>query len=574
MNLRAGIRGGVRHAVGLALVLGAALPAARGGPALYLGEGGWAAVTGLPATTPPADGPWNFLDGVWIGRLPEGTATLEWGAGAAKQVVEAQSLPQAPVELPPKRNAFGPCVLAPLSVSFEAMVRNRLWTIVFPREGEAPAFLPLEFPEGRRIELALEIADVETGQQWILRPMRMGREREGGAARVYGGLLDQDVDWTLIVTPAAAGGRCTLQGRVVLTQSAGRLLHVRVLAQTGAAGKPLLQAECPPAVVAATDGTALALLADPEEPRRFRAVTDKPGFTGLEFDLAVTKATGNFPLSATFSLSVEAWPADGAAAAEAGALARLAPAETPVPLPDFATRDGLGTVPRCEPARLRLAHPGGFRDPGDVMQYLMLKTSGLFPDRDWAASAFLCAARDTAGAARIEFRGTEACVAVNPDPDLDTMLEMGPNRGLALLADIQQRKPAAVWIRTLGTSPGLDHNNRALYLCDYPAVWEPGSVAPGVDLRHAEIELLGSLACVLRKAGICLLVEDDGPLALFSTRPADALVCASADPAEMRRQHILAGTRPVVWLAENPGTEATQLARDFGFVRPGKIRQE
>ena len=110
-------------------------------------------------------------------------------------------------------------------------------------------------------------------------------------------------------------------------------------------------------------------------------------------------------------------------------------------------------------------------------------------------------------------------------------------------------------------------------MCDYPAVWADGSPAPAVDLGHAEAELVSSLACALKATGTGLLVEDGGPLAPFTTYYADALVCASADPDEMRRQRALAGPRPVLWIAENPGAAAAALARNLGFVRPGKIEE-
>ena len=542
-------------------------------PVLYDGGGGWAVVTGVPAAQPPPGADWRFEDGNWIGRFPPEAAEIDFGE-TRLPLAAAQVPPLAPAVLPVTRNAFGACVLETLSLRYESMARRRPWTIVFSPSGEEPALQPLEFSAGHPAALALVIEDVQSESHWIPRPMRQGREQAGGAARFYGGLVDDGhLDWSLIVAPAG-DNRYVLQGRVMSVNQPVRLLRVRVLVLAGTTGRPLLQEESPPAVVAVTGGVAVALFADPAEPRRFRAVTDKPGFAGLEFDLAVTKATGNFPQSATFSLTVEAFAAEGAEAAEATALARLPPPDAPVPLPDFVAQAGLEAVPRYEPARMRVVHPGGFRNAGDVLQYLMLKTTGLFENRDWAASAFLCAARDAAGNLRIEFHGDEACLAVNPDPDLEAMLEMGPNRGLALLTDIQRRRPAAVWIRALGASPGLDANNRALYLCDYPAVWEPGATVPGVDLRHAEIELLGSLACVLRKENICLLVQDDGPLAPWSTLHADALVCASTDSGEMRRQHALAGMRPVVWLPENPGAAAEKLAQEFGFVRPGKIRQE
>ena len=105
-------------------------------------------------------------------------------------------------------------------------------------------------------------------------------------------------------------------------------------------------------------------------------------------------------------------------------------------------------------------------------------------------------------------------------------------------------------------------------------MWGDESPLPAVDVRHAEAEWISSLACVLKSAGTCLLVEDAGPLAPFTTYHADALVCASADPAEMRRQRALAGPRPVVWIAENPGPEAVALARELGFVTPGQIGED
>jgi len=86
--------------------------------------------------------------------------------------------------------------------------------------------------------------------------------------------------------------------------------------------------------------------------------------------------------------------------------------------------------------------------------------------------------------------------------------------------------------------------------------------------------LISSLSCVLKSAGTCLLVEDTGPLAPFTTYYADALVCASADEAEMRRQAALAGPRPVLWIAENPGAAAAALALELGFVTPGQIGED
>ena len=552
--------------------------AARAEPVLYAGSGGWGAVSGVPESASPPGADWVFEDGLWVGRIPADAEQLAFGE-IALPVAAALPPPPAPAVLPATSNPFGPCVVRSLSVRYDAQIRGRRWSLVFADEGEEPDFAPLELPGGREVSLAMSLEDVDTGARWALRPARMGREgsmfsREKGNARFYAGAADNgDLEWNLIVAPET-DGRIILQGRVMLMESLARRLRWRVLLRTGAPGVPVLQAELPPAIVSWTGGAAVALFVDPAEPRRFRAATGEPGETGFEFDLAVAKQTGNFPRSATLSLVAGSW-----ASADAETALREAPEWLPragggVGLPAAVARDGLGAATAIEPARMRLAHPGGFRDSFDALQYLLLRASGLFPDGAWAAGAFLCAAQDARGEPRIARAGDTAVVAVNPDPDLETMLELGQNRGRTALDRVRRPGTAAVWLRAGGRDLGTDAQIRALHLCDYPAVWEEGSTAPAVDLGHAEVELIAALACVLKEQGVCLLVEDSGPLAPFTTYHADALVCASADPAEMRRQHALAGPRPVLWTAENPGAEAAELARNFGFVRPSRINED
>ena len=568
---------GVRRAVAAALLAGAGSSPARAAPALYAGEGGWYAVTGLPADVRPSDDLWNFADGVWIGRLSAGLASMEWGTGSAKQIAEAQPVPPPPVVLPATRNAFGACAVRSLSIRYDGTVRSRRWSLVFAGKDEEPDFEPLAFPGRPDAALALELEDVATGQRWPLRPVRRGRE--GGTfakatdARFYGGALpDSDVDWTLIAVPLA-NGRHVLQGQIQLLESDERRFRLRLAVRAGAPGVPVLQEECPPAILAVDGARALALFPDLAEPRRFRAAGGAPDEAAVEFDLALTRATGNFPRRATFSLEVAAWETADAATARQEALARLARAGGAVPLPDAVRTAGLGGVPAFAPAGQRLVHPGGFRDGADALHHLALKASALFPDAEWAASAYQCAAVDAQGEPQTARHGDEAVLAVNADPDLDALLEWGQNRGQTVLARVRRSGAAAVWLRA-GTAAALDWGARALYLCDYPAVWGEGSPRPAVDVRHAEAELISSLSCVLKSAGTCLLVEDAGPLAPFTTYYADALVCASADEAEMRRQAALAGPRPVLWIAENPGAAAAALALELGFVTPGQIGED
>lgn len=567
-----------RGGVAVAWAVCAAASAAIAGPELYDGGGGWVVVAGAPESiSPPKKGAWSFEEGVWIGRLPEGISTLKWG-DSVWPVADAPPLPQAPVVLPLRRNSFGACAVRSLSVRYDSVVRTRRWSLMFSEKGAELDFEPLALPGGRSAKFSVELEDVVSGQRWPLRPTRRGREggliSSSGDARFYAGMVDDgDIDWSLVTFPQADGRRI-VQGRLMVVKSDFRLLRLRVSVQAGAPGEPALQAESPPAVVAVSNGAALALFPDLAEPRRFRALAGAPDAAGLEFDLAPTKATGNFPRKATFSVAVDAWETAGAETAPPEALARLARAGGAVALPEEIVRAGLGAVPEFEPGAMRLRHPGGFQDGADVRQYLLVKTSGLFRDREWAASALQCAVQDAQGEPQVALAGDEAILAVNPDPDLETMLELGQNRGLTLLDRIRQSRARAVWIRA-GALPGrVDHGARALHLCDYPAVWEAGSPSPGVDLGQAEAELIASLACVLQPEGICLLVEDGGPLAPFTTYHADALVCASAAPDEMRRQRALAGPRPVLWTAGDPGPEAAALARDLGFVRPGKTSED
>ena len=554
--------------------VGPAAPAAE--PVLYVGEGGWGVITGFPASARPPDSQWRFEDGVWVGRLPVGTDTLKWGR-QTWALPEAQPPPVAPAELPAVRNPFGPCVVHSLSVRFDSVARSRRWSLVFAPEGQEPDFHPVVFPDGRSVGLALILEDVESGRRRELRPARQGREanpqnRPGEDPWFYAGALDEGrLEWSLVVVPGK-NGRRILQGRILAMDDVNRCLRLRVLVRAGSPGIPVLQEESPPAVVAAAAGRAVALFADLAEPRRFRPVSDVPDAAGLEFDLAVTRAMGNFPRSATFSVELDSWAQEDAAGAGQEAVARLGHAGGRVPVPEAVLRGESAALAVLTPSRMEVTHPGGFRHSADVMQYLTLKTGGLFAERDWAHSALSCAVQNSAGEPRIELDGDRAVVHVNADPDLPTMLAMGPNRGRTVLGRIRRSGARAVLIRAAESTPGLDHSGRALQLGDYPALWEPGTAAPGVDPRHAEIELIGALACVLKNEGICLLVQDSGPLAPFTTYYADALVCASADPAEMRRQRALAGPRPVLWLPpETAGSAAVDMARNLRFVTPGPI---
>jgi hypothetical protein len=561
----------------MALGIGVSLPSARSELVLYEGAGTWAAVTGLPETDPPPLPDWERDSGVWVGRIPAGILELKVG-DAVLETASAQPLPSAPILLPLQRNPFGKCLIRSLSTRYDSLVKSRKWSLMFDKEGEEPDFTPISMPVGPKVRLVLEMEDVPTGKRWNLLPTRRGREGGifslAGDARLYAGTVDQgDLEWNLLVVPGEEG-QTVLQGRVLVMDSDSRRVRFRVMLQSEVPGDPLLQEESPPAVVALKDGIATGLFPDLAEPRRFRAVRDVPERMGLEFDLAVTKDTGNFPRTATFSLELVSWESAGPEEAASEGVARLARTGGTVPVPESILLDGIEASAVLEPGRTWVSPPGGHRGREDTLAYLLLKTSGLFPDHDWSASAFMCAARNAEGESRLEPLDDQVVVPVNTDPDRKALLELGQNRGQTVLARIRRSESPALWIRTSPDSIGLDYNPQALFLCDYPAVWGGDSPLPGLDLRHVEVELLASLACVLKEQDRCLLVSDDGPMAPFTTLHADALVCESADPAEMTRQAALAGPRPVLWTVTEPSPAAEALAQDLGFVRFRQMEED
>ena len=574
--MKPGWRKAIAGAAAFAFFGLAAGSALGGGPALYRGEGDWGAAANVPAGAEPSGTDWAREGDLWIGRVPmEGE--LRWGE-IVFDAAEAQPPPLAATRLPGSRNAFGSCLVRSLTVRFQNMLLSRRWSLVLPGEKGLPDFLPLELNAGGAVDWKVELEDADSGRSWPLRPERMGiagsAEAGRSVARLYAGSVDEgSLEWYAVAT-RGENGRQVVQARARAPDGPIRRLRMRIQIRAGAPGVPVAQEEMPPAVAAERDGYAIAMFADLAEPRRLRAAGDGVEWTGLEFEMAATELTGNFPRGASAGVEVDGWVLrrEGAAAEEAAE--RLARYGGGVAVPESVLRDGPEGLPTFEPTRLAMRHPGGFRGNADALDYLMLRTSGLFADADWAASAFLCAAQDAGGEPRVALEGDEAVVSVNPDPDLETMIEMGQNRGLTLLGRIAREKPAAALIRAAGGEGGLDHHVRALRMCDYPALWDEETGAPGVAIGHAEAELLASLSCALRERGICLLVEDAGPLAPFTTAHADAIVCASAEAKEMVRQRRLAGRRPVLWTAEAPDGAARALADELGFAWPGKTKED
>jgi hypothetical protein len=538
---------------------------------LYEGIGGWGAVTGAAEEEVPPGPEWQWMDGVWMGRLPDQADHLALG-GTVFPLADARPVGFVPAALPGRHNPFGACILHSLSVRFNGMIDKLPWTPQFSKAEEPPSFLPVGVTGGERLSLMLELEDAATGQRWPLEPTFAARDggllaRGQRTLRFYSGSVeDGELEWA-VVTSIPKAGDWMLQGRIVAMKSPFRLLRWRIGLRREAEAHPVDRMDWEGAVgiVSHADATAVSLVADLGEPRRMRAVR-RAEATGLEFDLAVTPATRNFPRLATVSVKVESWASESAEAARREAVERLPRAGGALEIPADDWPGLLAGALELTPSAVGWTHPGGFRDARDAWNYLWFRISDLFPPHPVWMSAFACMARNADGIPLISLNAERAEAVVNPDPDLEISLERGPNQGKSLLAATRAPGVRAVWVRA-SENEVLDYAPEALRMCDYPAVWDPKVGDPAVDIRHAEAEWLAALACDLKKRGIPLLVSDAGSLASFTLFHADGLVCASADPEEMKRQRVLAGDRPVLWNAADPSAEAEQLAQELGFDR-------
>ena len=168
---------------------------------------------------------------------------------------------------------------------------------------------------------------------------------------------------------------------------------------------------------------------------------------------------------------------------------------------------------------------------------------------EWASSAFQALVIPPGAA--LARRGARGCW-VNPDPDLPSILSIGPNRAQAILYAIQSANPApkAVCLDfgDLHAAP-VDTRERAIYLCDFPLVWTDSDnpvSALGVRLGDAACEFAATLACALHRRGIPLLIAADpeDPAAPFLLYHADGLVV----PPDVSPSRIapFASSRPIL----------------------------
>lgn len=506
------------------------------GPRLYVGSEGWGAVAGEDGKT------------IWIGRIPAGAESVEAG-GEVFPVAEGRPLPEGAAALPGKNNPFGDCIVRSLTGRFDAAIKGRNWSLIGSSAGKAGEFARLKDAKGGDLKLVFTLEDAQSGAEWRLVPERMGQEGGvyswfRGSARAYAGTLDDGkIDW-LVATEKMGDGRWIVQGRVLLMEKESRFFRLRAGVADAPGAVPVAgwnggTEQAAGVAVRRDDGAAVALLADLSEPRRMRAVPDaaEEGMA-LEFDLAATPATANFPRRAAFSVTLETWKSGSGNAAD---LERAAAERwvRPVAGGEAIASEEAGMM-RLEmwcPGRATWEAkqtPDGFEGKEDAWGCLEVLASGLAPEgRELAkerATARSCAARDADGKPVVSLATAGwASAPVNMDPDLRMPFSAGVNRGQWARERCLAGCTTGTWVCVEVAGEGLDWQARALEMCDYPAVWEEGSWRPAVALAHAEAEWLLAMACAVRGAGGRLCVLDDGPCAPFTVHAADAVMSGAVD---------------------------------------------
>lgn len=496
---------------------------------------------------------------------------------------EESAEPMVPLRLPGQRNPFAGCLIRSLSLRFDGEMREHRWAPIYVR-GETPKLAPVTYERaaekgkkgGEKIVRAchLEFTDMESGERWMAVPDRMARSggmfsvlRGGDAIRFYAGSLvstngDEILEWHVLTDDQAA--RRVFHAQIAAPLGTPRRLRARFWlgdadaeGLTAVPGRPLVEAE------------GIPLWLDLSEPRRFRVLRAEDRDLGFEFDLGATPATGNFPCVATFA--VTAATRQGGAEGEA-VLRENGPELTPLPVEVAAGNWShvMGFAPTrfdLPESELAAEGPSELTDEEFLEQMESATEAGGLEAVEWASSAFQCLVLPEGNdVARL---GPRSCW-VNPDPDLPSILSVGPNRAQAILYAVRgaARRPSAVFLDFTGVGKApCDTRERAVYLCDYPTVWgdeENASSKLGVRLADAASEFAATLACMLRREGIPLLIRADldDPDALFLLYHADGIVVGPGEE-QAARERVALGRPVLVMPAEY------QMSGRAGLVHDG-----
>lgn len=486
----------------------------------------------------PAPGfvPDPLVPGLFIGRSPSPPPP--------------DALPPFYPPLPSAAHPLPACVPVSHSIRFDSSIAARNWTLFSPSAKETADFPLLRDADNRPLQIALFLESIpprtpdspDSPPPSTLLPLHPERyAREGGhfslrrgTARAFTGTADSGaVEWLLALEKVGTD-RWLIQGRLRLVDPAlaPRFYRLRLAILSVPAALPLPSPSAPAAVFAPPSprtAAATALYADLSEPRRLRALPDflpspsaEPAMA-LEFDLALTPLTRNFPSRASFSAILSTWLPAAAPLPEA--LARLPRPPSP-DSPEFRTAlDAYSHSPALTNllpiASLGLRSPLPFLSPADALAYLRFRSSSSrFPDAPSLAPALPSLAASPLLSPSDPARAT---FPLNPDPDIETPLLLGSNWGKHLLPRLLAlaRKQGGLSV-SIEFPDVLDPSPNALAMADFPAVWDPSSPsAPLVLLAHPQCEFLAALACALHEENLPLAVCDPSPNAPFTTYHAD-----------------------------------------------------
>ena len=485
----------------------------------------------------PGFAPDPLVPGLFIGRGPAPSP--------------ASPLPPFYPPLPSAAHPLPACVPVSHSIRFDSSIAARNWTLTSPAANENPDFPLLRDADNRPLQIALFLeafpprspdapdSPAPPAAPLPLRPERFAREGghfslRRGTARAFTGTADSGaVEW-LLALEKVAPGRWLLQGRLRLLDpaSAPRFYRLRLAVLSAPSALPLPSPDAPAAVLSPPSprsAAANALYADLSEPRRLRVLPsflpapDAEPAMALEFDLALTPLTRNFPSRASFSAILCSWIPSADPLPEA--LARLPRPPAPASPQFRAALDAYSRSPALTNllpiAALDLRAPLPFLSPADALAYLRFRSSSSrFPDAPSLAPALPSLA---APPILSPSDPALATVPLNPDPDIETPLLLGSNWGKHLLPRLLALAREQGGLSVSVEFPDvLDPSPNALAMADFPAVWDPASPsAPLVLLAHPQCEFLAALACALHEENLPLAVRDPSPNAPFTTYHAD-----------------------------------------------------
>ncbi len=470
-----------------------------------------------------------------------------------------------------------------LSVRLDTEIKAIRWEAV--SEGApALAWTPVNCTSPVPLRVLLE--DAETRESAALVPGKAWRA--GEVVRYEGRHLG--VSWTLLVEPAETGS-VRITGK--LSDERDRCLRVEVQspldlpewvwhddfrtrrrlaeadgALSNTAPSPFGERSMYPFGVVSRDETLLLVETDPSEPRVFRTLARKDGaLLCIQYDLALTSQTSNFPGLATFRCEFRSL-----AARDADPF-RVALADFQRRHPGFrmGRRGGVGpaNLVRIEPWVQFVEMPAGMaRTTANVELLTRLGLMQHGREAELAAATLLGACLRPNGTPAVSYEEGPAAngaqVPVNVDPDTRCAPELPVSRAMAEWRFVREQleNPEVSGFLLGRMEESADYRGAALGVADFPCVFEPRVLKPCVANSFSGWEFASRVNRALVDKGKQFAgTRADDPSAfhaqlldaVFETLP--WIKSGEWNPGEHRRlvaRRVIAGAKPVTWVFEAP----------------------